>query len=173
MWRELLWCNIVNLKFINNRHKVDISGCHFPSICDSLYLLHLHIFIIHLNSSINDNNNNNSCIMPEEKLLWHCTGLPYLHTTNKVKIRSSKTHIQKLANKSSTLERNLFISSTLHKVILIKYTKWVKEERRKQGELSVWRFLSLTMLLVIKGEEGKLLKILSVCVFFLGNARRL
>lgn len=129
MWRELLWCNIVNLKFINNRHKVDISGCHFPSICDSLYLLHLHIFIIHLNSSINDNNNNNSCIMPEEKLLWHCTGLPYLHTTNKVKIRSSKTHIQKLANKSSTLERNLFISSTLHKVILIKYTKWVKEEK--------------------------------------------
>lgn len=50
-WGKLLRCNIVNLKFINNRHNVDISlvAAIFTSICDLLCRLSIylcaHIFI--------------------------------------------------------------------------------------------------------------------------------
>lgn len=32
---KLLWCNIINLKFINNRRKVDVFGAIFLHLCAS------------------------------------------------------------------------------------------------------------------------------------------
>lgn len=133
-----------------------LDAIFHPSV--TFYLLHLHIFIIHLNNI--NNNNNSSCIMPVKKLLWYCTGC--FCSSNKVKIR---THSETSEQVFYIRVKFVYFEHTAQSYFNKIYKVSGRRRGGKQGELSVWRFLSLTMLLVIKGEEEKLLKNLSVCVF--------